>query len=75
MDSTAALAGTVHAHQLDLASKESVEQFFQFVKERLPPGAGLNALVNNAGIIRAGADDWLTMEDYEIVFRVNVSAK
>ena len=71
-ESTASLPGIVHAHQLDLASKESVERFFQFVTERLPPGAGVHALCNNAGIIRAGPDDWLTLEDYEEVFRVNM---
>jgi NAD(P)-dependent dehydrogenase (short-subunit alcohol dehydrogenase family) len=49
-----------------------VENFFQFVSERLPYGIGVHALVNNAGIIRAGADDWLSLEDYEEVFRVNV---
>uniref|UniRef100_A0A915P7X7 Uncharacterized protein n=1 Tax=Meloidogyne floridensis TaxID=298350 RepID=A0A915P7X7_9BILA len=39
---------------------------------QLPPGTGIHALVNNAGIIRAGADDWLAMEDYEHVLRVNL---
>jgi NAD(P)-dependent dehydrogenase (short-subunit alcohol dehydrogenase family) len=72
LDSTSSFAGTVHAHQLDLASRQSVEAFFQFVNAKIGDGQGIDALVNNAGIIRAGPDDWLTLEDYETVFRVNV---
>ncbi|CAK5086653.1 unnamed protein product [Meloidogyne enterolobii] len=72
VQATSHLSGFVHAHSLDLSSTDSVEKFFRQVINQLPPGTGIHALVNNAGIIRAGADDWLAMEDYEHVLRVNL---
>uniref|UniRef100_A0A1I8BI61 NAD(P)-binding protein n=1 Tax=Meloidogyne hapla TaxID=6305 RepID=A0A1I8BI61_MELHA len=72
VQATSHLSGFVHAHSLDLSSTESIERFFRQVINQLPPGTGIHALINNAGIIRAGADDWLAMEDYEHVLRVNL---
>uniref|UniRef100_A0A914GPN6 Uncharacterized protein n=1 Tax=Globodera rostochiensis TaxID=31243 RepID=A0A914GPN6_GLORO len=66
------LPGIVHPFNIDLASKESIERAFEFVSERLPPGAGIHCVMNNAGIVRMGSDDWLTVEDYEYVFRINL---
>lgn len=34
------LPGIVHPFQIDLSSKESIENAYDFVAERLPPGAG-----------------------------------
>jgi NAD(P)-dependent dehydrogenase (short-subunit alcohol dehydrogenase family) len=56
---------------LNVTSQESVEEAYEFVRKQIPEGEGIMALVNNAGIARIGADEWLTMEDYDAVWQVN----
>ncbi|KAF7636060.1 hypothetical protein Mgra_00004508 [Meloidogyne graminicola] len=72
LQATSQLPGFVHAFSLDLSSTESIEKFFRQVINQIPPGNGIFSLVNNAGIIKAGADDWLNLEDYEYVLKINL---
>ncbi len=56
---------------LDIASKESVKTACESIKE-LTQNSGLNALVNNAGILIPGPLELITQEQLQQQFEVNV---
>jgi len=58
---------------LDVSNRESVRKAFDIVQTALPPGKGLWAVMNNAGILGPiGPPDWLTVDDYKSVSEVNL---
>jgi len=58
---------------LDVSNQESVRKAFDIVQTALPPGKGLWAVMNNAGILGPiGPPDWLTVDDYKSVSEVNL---
>lgn len=69
------LQGRIFPFKLDISSQDSIDNAYEFVMSQLEnclgQQQGLWAIVNNAGIIIPGADDWLTPEDYDTVWRLN----
>lgn len=64
--------GNLTTFLLDVRSQESVNSALSFLEEKLKGKSGLHALINNAGILgRAGWDDWLSANDYELCLAVN----
>ncbi|XP_033120919.1 dehydrogenase/reductase SDR family member 9-like [Anneissia japonica] len=60
------------AVQMDIREKEDIQRTFELVKQRLPPGRGLWALVNNAGVAGAYVPfDWMNQEEWNRVLQVN----
>jgi len=58
---------------LDVSKPESVRKAFEIVKSKLPPGKGLWAVLNNAGILgHMGPPDWLTVDSYKNIMQVNL---
>jgi len=58
---------------LDVSKPESVRKAFDTVKSKLPPGKGLWAVLNNAGIMgNIGPAEWLTVDSYKSVTHVNL---
>lgn len=55
--------------QADIASPEGLSQF-----ERVMQAEGIDVLVNNAGITRDATVGKMTMEDWDLVLRVNLTA-
>ncbi len=56
--------------RMDVSDPASVEEARAWVESRAPH---LNVLVNNAGILHLGALEETSLEDWEMVFRVNVT--
>jgi len=63
----------MHAVSLDVSKPDSVCRALEKVKALLPPGKGLWAVLNNAGILGAmGPPEWHTIDDYKSVAAVNL---
>ncbi|CAH1774581.1 unnamed protein product [Owenia fusiformis] len=63
----------VDVFHMNVADHQSVVDGANYVKGKLPQGVGLWGLVNNAGLTGAlGPSEWLTLEDYNKVFSVNL---
>jgi len=63
-----------HVFIMDVSNPESVRKGVEYVKSVLPPGQGLWALVNNAGIVGSvsGPPEFNRISDYREIFEVNV---
>ena len=59
---------TVHTGRCDVSDRQDVERFIADVVRRF---GGVDLLVNNAGIIKVGPVETMTVSDYEEVMRVN----
>ena len=59
---------TVYAGRCDVSDRRDVERFLGDVIRRF---GGIDVLVNNAGIIKVGPVETMTVSDYEEVMRVN----
>uniref|UniRef100_A0A915DPD5 Uncharacterized protein n=1 Tax=Ditylenchus dipsaci TaxID=166011 RepID=A0A915DPD5_9BILA len=57
--------------KLDVADPKTIEKSLELVETNLRQGQGLHAIVNNAGILRAGFDDWISADEYEECLKVN----
>jgi NAD(P)-dependent dehydrogenase (short-subunit alcohol dehydrogenase family) len=65
------LPGTIRGVEANVAKEADVERLIAEASDKMD---GLNGLVNNAGIFRAGALDDLTLDDIDATLNVNVRA-
>ena len=70
-EAAAELGDRAASVQTDVADEASVARMVQFTVERF---GGIDLLVNNAGIVKAGGLDQLEAEDFHRVTRVNYTA-
>ena len=64
-------AGTAAAVKVNVADEESVKNL---VEETVKIFGGIDLLVSNAGVLRAGGLDEMTLADFEFVTRINYTA-
>ncbi|OWF48181.1 short-chain dehydrogenase/reductase family 9C member 7-like [Mizuhopecten yessoensis] len=58
---------------LDVTSGKSIAEAVEYITNTIPQGQGLGGVVNNAGIFPISAPlEWLTKEDYDRTFAVNL---
>ncbi|KAH9504541.1 Retinol dehydrogenase 7 [Bulinus truncatus] len=59
--------------QMDVTCEKSVREAFHTVRDKLPDGRGLWAIINNAGVFGSfGACEWFGKSDYQETINVNL---
>jgi 3-hydroxybutyrate dehydrogenase len=62
----------MHVVGMDVTSEESVNKALETVKNKLPDGTGLWAVITNAGLSTFGQVEWVPMDVYQKTMEINL---